>query len=194
MVYELWSRLVGGDRGRSTLVAEHVRPHEGDRVLDLGCGPGELLPYLGDVRYVGVDLSPAYIARAKERYGDLAEFRVGDVTALDAGLAGFDVAIAFGVLHHLDDRGAVELFSAARRAVVPGGRIVTVDPTRVARQSRTARFVIDRDRGEHVREPQGYASLAAESFEAVTTAVRDDLLRIPYTHCVIECTAARTAA
>ena len=190
VVYEAWSRIVGGHRGRSTLVAEHVRPRPGDRVLDLGCGPGELVPYFGDVRYVGVDVSPAYIERAAEQHGDRAQFLVGDATALDPALVGFDAVIAFGVLHHIDDGGVARLFSSARRALAPGGRMVTVDPTRVPEQGRAARFVIDRDRGQHVREPGDYERLAAATFDEVTTTVRQDLLRIPYTHCVLECTAA----
>ena len=57
-------------------------------MLDLGCGPGELLPYLGDVHYIGVDVSEEYIASAKESFGTRAEFRVGDATVLDSDLRG----------------------------------------------------------------------------------------------------------
>jgi SAM-dependent methyltransferase len=193
-VYELWSRLVGGHRGRSALIAEHVRQRSGDRVLDLGCGPGELVPYLGDVGYVGVDLSADYVARARERYGDRAEFRVGDATDIDADLTGFDVVVAFGVLHHLDDDGARRLLGGALRALRRAGRAVTVDPTIWPGQGAAARFVINRDRGEHVRSPRGYEVLASTAFADVVVSVRSDLLRLPYTHCVLECTGDRARA
>ncbi len=186
-VYELWSRIVGSEHSRTTVVREHIRPWPDARVLDLGCGPAELLDFLGDVRYVGVDVNPDYVAYARARVGDRAEFHVGDATALDLPAREFDLALSFGVLHHLDDAGARRLFSLAANALGPGGRMVTLDSAFVPGQSRAARFVISRDRGHHVRTPDAYVALAAASFFDVTAVVRDDLLRIPYTHCILEC-------
>jgi SAM-dependent methyltransferase len=158
-------------------------------VLDLGCGPGDLVRYLGDVLYVGVDVSEAYIERAGRLYGDRAEFRVGDATRLDDDLRGFDLVLAFGVVHHLDDEGALRLFAGAADALVPGGRVVTVDPALADGQPRAARFVISRDRGNNVRTAEAYARLAEGALRDVTVRTRGDLLRIPYTHCVLEAQA-----
>jgi SAM-dependent methyltransferase len=186
-VYELWSRLVGSEHSRTTLVHEHIRPWSSARVLDLGCGPGELLGYLGDVRYAGVDINPDYIDHARARFGDRAEFHVGDATAIDLTTREFDLALSFGVLHHLDDVGAAQLLRLAANALGPRGRMVTLDSTLVPGQSRAARLVIKRDRGHHVRTPDAYATLAGASFSDVRPVVREDLLRIPYTHCILEC-------
>jgi SAM-dependent methyltransferase len=186
-VYELWSRLVGGERGRTRFVAEHVRPSPGERVLDLGCGPGELLPYLGDVRYTGIDLSASYIERARERFNGRAEFRLGDATRIDDDLTGFDLVVVAGALHHIDDDGVRRLFAGAARALAPGGRAVSLDPVFTPAQGRLARTIIARDRGQHVRTPDAYARLARESFADVGVSLRHDLLRIPYSHCVMEC-------
>jgi SAM-dependent methyltransferase len=186
-VYELWSSVVGGKRGRKTLVDEHVRPRPGARVLDLGCGPGELVSHLGEVSYVGLDRSAEYIEQARRAYGDRAEFRVGDATKLAAELTEFDLVLAFGVLHHLDDEQAESLLRGAAGALRAGGRFVAVDPTLVANQSRAARYVVTNDRGRHVRSPEEYERLASQVFTRVRKFVRSDLLRIPYTHCVLEC-------
>ena len=185
-IYELWSRLVGGRSGRATLVAEHVRPRRGARVLDLGCGPGELLRHLAGVSYVGVDASDDYIAQARRVFGDRAEFRVGDATRLDDDLRDFDVVLAFGVLQHLDDAAARRLLDSAAAALSPDGRFVSVDPTLVPDQSRLARFVVARDRGDHVRAPGEYRRLGESVLGHVHVRVRSDLLRIPYTHCILE--------
>jgi SAM-dependent methyltransferase len=157
-------------------------------VLDLGCGPGDLIRQLWDVRYVGVDLNVPYIQRARRVYGDRAEFRVGDATRLDGDLRDFDLALAFGVLHHLDDGAATALCRAAARALVPGGRLVAVDPALIPAQHPVARFLITRDRGQYVRSPSDYGDIAQGVFTDAKVVVRNDLLRIPYTHCVIEAT------
>lgn len=191
-VYELWSQMVGGEGGRSSLVREYVRPTSDARILDLGCGPGELLECLPEsVTYVGVDISEDYIERARARFGTRAEFRVGDATSFDENLGSFDLVLAFGVLHHLDDVRAQGLFRAAAAVLGQKGRAVTVDPVFTSGQSRAARLVIARDRGQHVRNRDAYTALAAASFPKVTAAIRDDLLRIPYTHCILECEAPR---
>jgi SAM-dependent methyltransferase len=186
-VYDLWSRAVGSKRAQTILVRDHFRPWTGARVLDLGCGTGELLDYLGDVLYTGIDVSDEYISHAREHFGDRAEFLVGDATSVKLDPNTFDLVLAVGVLHHLDDAGARDLCEIAAAALRPSGRMITVDPAFTQSQNRAARFTIARDRGRNVRTPDAYPRLAAGSFETVSPIVREDLLHIPYTHCVLEC-------
>jgi SAM-dependent methyltransferase len=188
LVYELWTRAVGGVRARRILVSDHLRPRDGDRILDLGCGPGSLVEYLPPViDYVGVDLNPDYIASARARFGNgRREFRVGDAAALGSDLRGFDIVMIFALLHHLDDDDASNLFRVAADALVPGGRIVTFDPVLTPDQSPAARAVIVRDRGQNVRTRDEYVALASRSFTQINATTRSDLLRIPYTHFILE--------
>jgi SAM-dependent methyltransferase len=136
---------------------------------------------------VGVDLNPDYIARAHARFGNgRRDFRVGDAAGLDSDLRGFDIVMVFGLLHHLDDAAARDLIRRAAGALVPGGRIVTFDGVFTADQSAASRAVIARDRGQNVRTREEYVALAAEWFTEVIATTRSDLLRIPYTHCILE--------
>ena len=64
------------------LLALHRRHiPEGSRVIEWGCGAGDLLAGLRPARGLGLDLSPKMIARARTRHGasPSLEFRVGDV-------------------------------------------------------------------------------------------------------------------
>src|SRR5205823_889390 len=140
-VYSLFSRLVGMKRGRRFHVERHIRPRVGDRILDIGCGPADILEALPVVEYHGFDLSADYIESARKRFGSRGHFRVEAVNAeLVEKYAGFDLVLATGVLHHLTDAEAVDLFCVAKAALKPGGRLVTYDGCFVEGQSPIARY------------------------------------------------------
>jgi SAM-dependent methyltransferase len=159
-------------------------------VLDLGCGPGDLLACLPACGYVGIDLDPGYIAAAKARYAGRGTFRCEPAEAV-AGLepGSFDLVVACGLLHHLTDAQALATLKVARRALRPGGRFVSLDGCFVPGQRRVDRWLLRRDRGEFVRDLPGYCRLAGAVFPVVVPVVRQDLLRIPYTHAILECSA-----
>lgn len=189
-VYALFRRLVGRDSSRLSYAREHLRARPGQRVLDLGCGTGDILEFLPPVRYVGFDISSDYIEHARRRFGERGEFHCRAVEEdMSVELGVFDLVIAHGVLHHLDDTEVTGLLRVARRALTPGGRLVTFDGCFTPDQSAAARLVVSLDRGEHVRDAPSYERLARGVFEDVRSFVRHDLLRIPYTHIILECTA-----
>jgi len=185
--YRLWSNAVGGHAGTERLVRECIRPPEGGRILDIGCGPGTILQYLPRLEYVGFDLSSRYIELARRRYPQ-AQFVCERVSRFSLAERGsFDVVLAVGVLHHLDDTEALQLFQIAYDALRPGARLVTVDGVFTEGQSRAARWLLAKDRGEHVRNERQYISIASQVFSDVTPSIRHDLLRIPYSHLILEC-------
>jgi SAM-dependent methyltransferase len=80
----------------------------GSRVLELGCGTGDLLASVKPGYGVGVDFSPALLSIASSRYPDL-HFKPGDIEssswAEENGLAAykFDYIILSDILHILRD-------------------------------------------------------------------------------------------
>lgn len=186
--YSWFSELISGN-GRATYVREFVRPISGSRILDIGCGPADIVGYLPpDVEYVGFDASSAYIEAALARFGQRATFHCHSISAdFTACYTGFDIAMANGVLHHLNDPHALELLVAARGALRTGGRYVSLDGCYVPQQSSVARWLLDHDRGRYVRTPDAYVALARRIFSTVVPHVRHDLNRFPYTHFIMEC-------
>lgn len=187
-VYRLWVNMVGGPASAAVLVNEHIQPKAGARILEIGCGPGTLLRYLPMCEYVGFDLNPKYIETAKRRFPD-AHFVCERVSQFSlAKEQSFDVVLALGIVHHLDDAEARQLFQIAFDALRPGGRLVTFDGVWAEGQSPIARWFLARDRGEHVRSQQEYMGIASRVFSNVKPSVRHDLLRVPYSHLILECT------
>jgi SAM-dependent methyltransferase len=186
--YNAFQHAVGAERYRRRVVEEIIRPTAGQRILDIGCGTGEVLRYLPPVEYLGVDLSPHYIQSARDRFGDRGDFFVGRADDLKLPPdRRFELAMAFGLLHHLEDAEVERLFDAVRGLLAPGGRLVTVDCTLIEGQHPLARFVIKRDRGLNVRTIDEILRLAGRHFQTPTASVHTDLLRIPYTHVVLDC-------
>ncbi|HWV86416.1 MAG TPA: class I SAM-dependent methyltransferase [Capillimicrobium sp.] len=185
--YVSLQRLLGADASHRRFADEHIRAAAGDRVLDLGCGPGDALRVLPDVDYLGVDLSAEYIESARRRYGERGRFRVADVCADDlAGEGPFAVILAMGLLHHLDDDGVRRVLSEAAGLLGPDGRFVSIDPARAPGQHAIARWLVSLDRGRHVRSADELGRLAHEAMPDLRVTVRHDLLRVPYTHVVLE--------
>ena len=78
---------------------------EGSRVLDLGCGIGDVLAVLAPARGVGLDISPAMVEVARQENPSF-EYHVGDVesAAVIAGLEGpFDAIILSDTIGNLED-------------------------------------------------------------------------------------------
>lgn len=188
--YSAFQNLLGARRGRKVLYQQYIHAQAGDVLVDVGCGPGEILEHVDpDVQYIGFDLSEAYIDAARSAYGDRASFHCADITLMPAdAIPPCQVAIAIGLLHHLDDDEARHLIAHLYDRLAPGGRLITFDGAYWPGQARAARFLISKDRGQNVRTGEGYRDLARSRFDRVELIRRDDLLNIPYTHAILECT------
>ena len=188
VVYSTFQNLMGVHAVRSALLNRAIRPKPGMHVLDIGCGPAEILEYLPETKYWGFDISEPYIEQARSRFGDRGHFQAKMLTSSDLEhLPLFDVVLVIGVLHHLDDETAQSLLKLAHLALKPGGRLITLDPCFQKGQNPIARFLISLDRGQNVRKKNEYEQLASGIFTDCRIEVRHKT-GIPYTHCIMECT------
>jgi len=195
IVYEAVQKFMGAEKGRALVVRNYVRPFPGMRILDLGCGPAEILGSLPtDIAYVGYDMSPEYIAAAQWKFAGRGTFYCRLLEQAEvATLERFDLVMGIGVLHHLDDATAHDFMRIAKAALNPDGRIYTLDPCFARRQNPIARFLISRDRGQNVRDPQGYQALL-QGLELKVHGTLTHQAWIPYTHWHMECRAQAPAS
>jgi ubiquinone/menaquinone biosynthesis C-methylase UbiE len=104
------------------------------RILDAGVGTGRNFPfYPPGSEVVGIDLSPAMLARAERRRPMAAttvELRQMDVTRLDFPDRSFDAAVATFLFCTLPDELQVAAMRELGRVVKPGGIIRCLEYTR----------------------------------------------------------------
>jgi arsenite methyltransferase len=117
---------------RRRLVREALGARLGERILDIGCGPGfyvaELLEEVGPHgSVVGLDQSPQMLAIAVRRcqaHVNVA-FREAEATSLLVDAAAFDAAVCVQVLEYVSD--VARALAEMHRALRPGGRLVLWD-------------------------------------------------------------------
>lgn len=115
------------DFGRWTLEQLPWQGHE--RVLDIGCGPGDLIRQMGLEHagwglLAGLDFSPGMIAKAVARVdGQAIVYLVGDAQTLPFPGGSFDVAMARHMLYHVPD--IPQAIAKAARVLRPGGQFLT---------------------------------------------------------------------
>lgn len=148
-LYEVASALLGLRRRavyRRLIEAAPVQP--GDRVLDIGCGPGFFTRLLAEAvgpggTVVGVDAAPEMVAYADRRARGLGNcrFQVGAAESLPFEPASFDVVVSSLMVHHLPDAERPRAFQEMRRVLTPGGRVLVAD-VRVPGQGHGWRLVL----------------------------------------------------
>lgn len=109
---------------KSALAACPISP--GQRILDLGCGPGDtsfLLQEKG-TRVTGVDGDPALLKAAMERYPDI-DFLLKDLKTLDLNLAEYDgLWCSFTAAYFTDFS---EIFSAWKKFLKPKSWVCIIE-------------------------------------------------------------------
>jgi ubiquinone/menaquinone biosynthesis C-methylase UbiE len=146
------------ERIRRLVAAAHLTGTE--RVLDIATGPGYIAEALAGMarEVVGVDLTDAMLAIAKERTGERGvanvSFRAGDAENLPFENGAFDVVVCRLALHHLLQ--PLQVLSEMARVCRTGGAVLVEDiyssehPERAAYQ----------DRWEILRDPSHVRTLA----------------------------------
>ena len=143
--YAGWVGAEGSEHHRELAIPallELLHPAPGERVLDVGCGPGVLAPHVAaaGARYTGVDASRKLVRIARRNHGAHGRFLAGDATRMmevegvEAG--GYDAAAFLLSIQDIDP--LEDALAQAAWALRGGGRLVllmTHPCFRIPRQS-----------------------------------------------------------
>ena len=134
--YDLVTHLVFGRRYDEIAQAIAAEAPEGGTVVDLGCGPGEVLVRLAtlapSLHLTGVDLDADMVARAQrkaERRSIPADrrprFVVADAATLPFADESVDLVVSSYAVHHIPDRDAAR--AEIMRVLKPGAKAIIWD-------------------------------------------------------------------
>jgi trans-aconitate methyltransferase len=128
-------------------VLEWLAPAAGERILDLGCGDGQLTKRIlaTGASVVGLDSSPQMVAAARELGLDVT---VGDAEAIPFDSRSFEAVFSNAALHWVRNHDA--MLDGVERVLKPGGRFVAefgghgnIAAIRVAMRCAIERFGLD---------------------------------------------------
>lgn len=134
--YNLLLAVVFGGRRRAldARLADASGAGPGDRVLDVGCGPGHLARQLAGIvgpggHVLGVDASAPMVAYATSHRHRPAtcEFRVAFGQELPEPNASIDVITCTFAMHHIPRDSRAATLAHMYRVLRPGGRLLIAD-------------------------------------------------------------------
>jgi SAM-dependent methyltransferase len=170
-IYNLIQWAAGEQLYRNRMVRDYIKPFDGCKILDIGCGTGGYIHhidnYCNNYEYYGFDGEAIYIDYATRHFANKPNLHFFHKILTEENVKEFsdcDLVIATGVMHHLDDPIVVSLLRIAKQALKPGGRLITYDTGKFDKMSPLEKFFLHFDRGRSIRNEQEYAALVKQIF------------------------------
>jgi len=119
----------------------------GDKVLDLGCGPGYHFRFIRKATFIGMDNMPEMVSEARETakaYGSRCRIVEGDIFDNPLPDDSVDSIVSSGVFEHL--LPLEKALSETKRVLRPGGELILLQPCegplyRLGRKLTTGRYI-----------------------------------------------------
>ena len=187
-IYNLVQTLLGSKHFRDIFMKEYVKPANGQKILDFGCGTGTLfeeLKHLKDLTYYGIEPNVRYVESCQNLYGNFQNvyFINGSIDELNQIPEKFDSIIVSAVLHHLKTEYWADIVKSLYLKLNEGGKLILLDIVYHPSQHLVSKFLISLDRGESVLNIDEYLKLIKGDY-VVNSELRTDLMRIPYSHLI----------
>jgi SAM-dependent methyltransferase len=192
-IYDLWQFLAGSSYFKRRFVHECLKPGPGDKILDFGCGTGEIVKFLPEtVEYYGLDLNQDCINRAQKinKRGTFFQMSIDNdcCPVIPPGIPDCNIVLSMALFHHLNDNEAEIMLKTAKTLLASrGGRFVVLDNCLTEPQNPLARWLIKHDRGKFARPFDWYKSRLCAGFTKCDLSVHTDMLRYPYSLIFADC-------
>lgn len=188
IMYKTVQFVFSEKNSKKYILEEIVQPAGEDcRLLDIGCGPGNLISFMPEtVDYIGFDVNPNYIETAQAANASRAktDFVLAETSDMftHANLPdnSVDVAIVHGVFHHVNDGIASEMLDLAAKKLKKGGVMLTLEPLWFQDQSGFRKWLMSKDRGKNIKQEADWKRFYADNasdWAEIQYDIRGDLIR-----------------
>jgi len=181
VVYKIIQKIMSGTSFRNNIIKQNIRK-KNLKILDIGCGPAEILEHIPKCEYHGYDIDKRSIKYAQRKYHQknfhfyCKRFNGNELKKLPK----FDFIIFFGILHHLKNEEASAILNLCKKKMKKNSKLLTEDPIFVERQNFIAKFLIKKDRGMNVRKKSEYINLLKKHFRNIKPKIVNQSF-VPYT-------------
>ena len=181
LIYKIIQYVMSGTSFRNSIIKKNIRKSN-LKILDIGCGPAQILEHIPQCDYYGYDIDQRSIQYAKKKYRQknyhfyCKKFDKTEIKKLPK----FDFIIFFGILHHLSNKEADKMLALCKRIMKKNSKLLTEDPILIEKQNVIAKFLIEKDRGTNVRQKKEYINLLKKHFKKIKNKVTHQFF-IPYT-------------
>ena len=181
LIYKIIQGIMSGTSLRNSIIKKNIKKSN-LKILDIGCGPAQILEHIPQCDYYGYDIDNRSIQYAKKKYHQknyhfyCKKFNKTELKKLPK----FDFIIFFGILHHLSNKEVYEILKLCKKIMKKNSKLLTEDPILLENQNVIAKFLIKKDRGLNVRDKQEYINLLKKHFKKIKNKVTHQYF-IPYT-------------
>jgi 2-polyprenyl-3-methyl-5-hydroxy-6-metoxy-1,4-benzoquinol methylase len=181
LIYKIIQGVMSGTSFRNSIIKKNITKSN-LKILDIGCGPAQIIEHLPQCDYYGYDIDQRSIQYAKKKYYQknfhfyCKKFNKTELKRLPK----FDFIIFFGILHHLSNKEVYEILKLCKKIMKKNSKLLTEDPIFLENQNPIAKFLIKKDRGLNVRKKREYLALLKNHFKKIKNKVTHQYF-IPYT-------------
>tara|TARA_B100001248_G_scaffold64627_1_gene45125 strand:- start:3731 stop:4273 length:543 start_codon:yes stop_codon:yes gene_type:complete len=172
---------MSGTSFRKKIIKKNIKKRN-LKILDIGCGPAEIIDHMPQCEYFGYDIDKRSIAYAKKKYNSknyhfyCKRFQKKEIRSLPK----IDFVILFGIMHHLSNNQINSILMLCRKKMKKNSKLLTEDPIFVEKQNIFAKFLISSDRGINVRNKDQYLKILKKHFKSLDFKITHQKF-IPYT-------------
>lgn len=188
LVYHFSQFIMSATSFRNATIKKYVKEKKNLRILDIGCGPAEILKNFNKINYYGFDTNLNYINYARKKYKNknpklyCRRFLKKD----SINLPKMDYVLLFGIIHHLNDLEINTLLTLCKKVMKKNGKLIIIEPVLLDKQNIIAKLLIKLDRGSNVKSKKSYLKIFKNKFLKVYSKITIQNF-IPYTWFLIIC-------